>query len=117
MLQRSRPLAKAVLKPVLDSVEFHRLPAAARRAARIDAAGMPIFDPGPDAAITAALDWLGRAQDRSPTGDGGIARHYGLTTGWGPSYPETTGYIAPTMLEQSARREDAKLRERARRML
>jgi hypothetical protein len=40
-----------------------------------------------------------------------------LTTGWGPSYPETTGYIVPTMLEQSTRRGDAVLRERARRML
>ena len=117
LLQRSKSLAKAVLKPVLDLVEFHRLPAAAKRAARVDAAGLPIFDPGPDAAIEAAIDWLGRAQDRSPSADGGVARHYSLATGWGPSYPETTGYIVPTMLEQSARREDAVLRERARRML
>ncbi len=52
--------------------------------------------------LEAALDWLARAQDA--TGTGGIARGYALTwnnhlrlRGWEPAYPETTGYIIPTL--------------------
>lgn len=118
MLRRlSTRYARSVLGLALNYIEFHRLPAAAKRARRQDAAGLPGFDPGPGAAITAALEWLGRAQDCSTTRDGGVARHYSLKTGWAASYPETTGYIVPTLLEQAARRHNAALRERARRML
>ena len=74
-------------------------------------------DPGADAAIDAALDWLCRAQDSSRTADGGVARHYGLRDGWGASYPETTGYIVPTLIDQAGRRGRPELLDRARRML
>jgi hypothetical protein len=57
-------------------------------------------DHGPH--LEAALDWLLRAQDA--TADGGFSRGYALTwhhyfqgRGWQPSYPETTGYIIPTL--------------------
>ncbi len=75
------------------------------------------IDPGPDAAIVAALAWLCRAQDGSRGGDGGVARHYGLLDGWAESYPETTGYIVPTLIAQAARRSHPDLLVRARRML
>jgi uncharacterized protein YyaL (SSP411 family) len=49
-----------------------------------------------------AIAWLVRAQDATP--DGGISRGYSLVRhdefgqpGWQPSYPETTGYIIPTL--------------------
>ncbi|HEX4272524.1 MAG TPA: hypothetical protein VHZ32_14105 [Rhizomicrobium sp.] len=74
-------------------------------------------DPGAPAAIAACLAWLAAAQDHSTTADGGVARHYSLKTGWGSSYPETTGYIAATLLDG---RHDPGLREsraRAIRML
>ncbi|HKV71085.1 MAG TPA: hypothetical protein VJN62_07525 [Gemmatimonadales bacterium] len=52
--------------------------------------------------LQAALQWLCRAQD--VTGTPGIARGYSLirheqfgTRGWQPAYPETTGYIIPTL--------------------
>lgn len=52
--------------------------------------------------LEAALDWLVRAQDATP--DDGFSRGYSLTwhrhfrsRGWQPSYPETTGYIIPTL--------------------
>jgi hypothetical protein len=67
--------------------------------------------------ISAGLGWLAAAQDRSSTHDGGVARHYSLLSGWGASYPETTGYIIPTFLEHAGLRNDPSLRERARRML
>lgn len=78
------------------------------------------MDPGPDAASREVLGWLSRAQDRSSSHDGGVARHFSLRRGWGASYPETTGYIIPTLLscaEVSEGAEAAQYRARARRML
>lgn len=74
-------------------------------------------DPGIARALTEGLAWLGRAQDASTTRDGGVARHYHLSDGWGASYPETTGYIIPTMLHHAKLGDDQLLRSRARRML
>ena len=67
--------------------------------------------------IDHAIAWLGRAQDNSASRDGGVARHFGLVNGWATSYPETTGYIVPTMLEHARRTGDSDARVRARRML
>ncbi len=74
-------------------------------------------DRGNAVCIAAALDWLARAQDQSASQDGGVARAYSLNRGWQPSYPETTGYIIPTYLEQSVRLDNADLSRRAKRML
>ncbi len=81
------------------------LPAAARHA-RIADRGPLAADPGPEAAIAAGLAWLGRAQDHSASHDGGFARDYDVTRGWSASYPETSGYIVPTMID--AAREDGR---------
>jgi hypothetical protein len=108
---------KASLDPVYSLVRGERLPPQAQEELRRDRKGLPVVDPGPDRAIEAALEWLGKAQDNSPNADGGVARHYSLIAGWGKSYPETTGYIVPTLLQQAGRRGRADLRERARRML
>jgi folate-dependent phosphoribosylglycinamide formyltransferase PurN len=43
-----------------------------------------------------AAQWLLQAQDASS--DGGVAGRYTLSRGWTSSYPETTGYIVPTLL-------------------
>ncbi len=72
-------------------------------------------DPGNDAAIAAMTQWLCDAQDGSASHDGGFARHYDPRSGWSPSYPETTGYIVPTLIDESARTGNAALAERARR--
>lgn len=62
------------------------------------------FEPSPEHAphLQAALQWLCRAQD--VTGTPGISRGYSLvrhpqfgTRGWQAAYPETTGYIIPTL--------------------
>ena len=94
-----------------------RLPAVARDERRRDAEGLRAEDPGIEAVIDAGVEWLGHAQDQSASADGGVARDYSLIRGWATSYPETTGYIIPTMLEHAARKPDAAARERARRML
>ena len=54
--------------------------------------------------LRAAIDWICRAQDAHD--DGGVARSYSLAyhpffgrRGWIASYPETTGYIIPTVFD------------------
>jgi hypothetical protein len=74
-------------------------------------------DPGQEAVIAANLQWLCDAQDNSALKDGGVARDFSLTKGWATSYPETTGYIIPTVIRLAQRSGRADLHDRARRML
>jgi hypothetical protein len=94
-----------------------RLPKAARVERNRDHRGLPDSDPGTAAIIEAGLDWLSRAQDRSASRDGGVARDFSLIKGWATSYPETTGYIVPTFLAMATEQRWDEIRERARRML
>lgn len=89
----------------------------ARKERRRDRNGRSERDPGSAAVIEACMAWLAEAQDRSPSKDGGVARDYSLIKGWATSYPETTGYIIPTLLDYANERGDPEPRERARRML
>lgn len=70
-----------------------------------------------DTIIAGALRWMARAQDQSASKDGGVARAFDLNAGWQSSYPETTGYIVPTFIEQSLYRRDDDLMRRAKAML
>lgn len=70
--------------------------------------------------LEAAVEWLMRAQDA--TADDGFARGYTLLwhphfrrRGWLPSYPETTGYIVPTLYETARVLKRPDLRARAER--
>ena len=110
-------MLKNLVKALDQRLERRRLPADAKEAIRQDAKGIPDDDPGIEQAVECAIDWLFRAQDRSTTADGGVARHFSLVSGWGPSYPETTGYIVPTVIDHWQRTRNAAVRERARRML
>ncbi len=92
------------------------LPQAAREENANDQQALPP-DPGIADAVAASLRWLCRAQDCSTSADGGVARHYSLVSGWSESYPETTGYIIPTMLACGADLQSDDLTQRARRML
>ncbi len=67
------------------------------------------------------LSWIARAQDATP--DGGVSRGNSVTPspkanadGWQPSYPETTGYIIPTMIRAGEKSNDKTLFARAQRM-
>lgn len=71
--------------------------------ARERAGGHPA-DPDHRPHLEEAVAWICRAQDATP--DDGIARGYSVFyspyfqgQGWQPSYPETTGYLIPTLLE------------------
>ena len=71
--------------------------------------------------LDAAITWIFRAQDA--TGDGGVARSYAIVhqpyfkrRGWIASYPETTGYIIPTIFDYWKRTGRQELFDRAVRM-
>ena len=60
--------------------------------------------------LKAAIDWLKYAQDA--TKDVGVSAQYILGLGWQTSYPETTGYIIPTMFDYFRFTKDEDFRER-----
>jgi len=82
-------------------------------AARAGVGFYPVHDL--DMHLSATIDWLRCAQDATP--DGGVAQSYFVKRGvWTNSYPETTGYIIPTMLRYAEVAGDEDARERAKRM-
>ena len=77
-------------------------------------------DPEHEPHLVAAIAWLVGAHDA--TADGGISRAYSLTWhpyfqrgGWQPSYPETTGYIIPTLFGAARHLKRPELAQRAER--
>lgn len=68
----------------------------------------------PEDHVQAALRWLGSAQDSSD--DGGVSHSYLIGKRWMRSYPETTGYIIPTLLNCAASGAQGDWLERALRM-
>jgi hypothetical protein len=107
-----------VLQRMRTAIRYHLWPPAAAIAEHLhDWQGLPAQDPGIGMAIDEGMAWLGRAQDYSASGDGGVASDFSLKTGWGTSYPEITGYTIPTMLAYARLRGDDLARQRAKRML
>jgi hypothetical protein len=51
-------------------------------------------------ALRLVMDWIARAQDAASSG--GVPAYYSLYGGWGPKYPETTGYQITTWLDHAA---------------
>ena len=94
-----------------------QLPPVAKAEAARDKGGVPGIDRGIEPAVHAAIRWLKRAQDQSASRDGGVARDFSLIKGWAVSYPETTGYIIPTMIDYARRYKDPSSIDRARSML
>lgn len=108
----------AALRKSLGSLRAYiDLPSIAKAGRRLDRRGLPEADPGIESVIRNGVDWLCAAQDNSTSHDGGVARDFSLINGWNSSYPETTGYIIPTLFDCAENLEDAGLRDRAVRML
>lgn len=113
-------MRRAIRSFVSDTIEYCNLPRAARAERARDRSGLPRADHGLWRAVEEGVAWLGLAQDRSASADGGVARHFSLVSGWGSSYPETTGYAVPTLIDEARRRGEpggGDARRRARRML
>jgi len=70
-----------------------------------------VSDGAPEDYVHAGYRWLCRAQDVGP--DRGVTAYYRLPNGWSASYPETTGYIIPTVLEYGRRFGDEEAPKRA----
>src|SRR5699024_4017080 len=65
--------------------------------------------------LDGAADWLAQAQDVSA--DDGVPAYYNAKTKrWAASYPETTGYIIPTLYRYAKLSGRAEFAERATRM-
>ena len=112
-----RDMFRGIVRPARAVAHHLRLTETAKAEQRHDSLGLSAVDPGIERAIDAGVGWLSRAQDLSASADGGVARHYSLLTGWAPSYPETTGYIIPTLLAHAGLRGDEDARRRAKKML
>jgi len=55
--------------------------------------------------LDAAVQWVLQAHHRA--GDGGISKGYDLMRGkWAPSYPETTGYTIPTLINVAKKKNE-----------
>ena len=104
-------------QPIRSRFEYYRLPKLAKDLLAADRSGPAQGTLLPVDATRASAEWLCAAQDNSRTHDGGVARDYDLRSGWGPSYPETTGYIIPTFLRLSEFLGEQAYRERAREMV
>ena len=98
-------------------IDERQLPNEAKQQLELDRSGLPESDAGPEAVAAAGIQWLKRSQDKSLHHDGGSARDYSLVKGWASSYPETSGYIVPTLIDYADRTNDQELLERAKRML
>jgi uncharacterized protein YyaL (SSP411 family) len=61
--------------------------------------------------LDAAVKWIFTAQDATETA--GCASAYNLVLGWGGPYPETTGYIIPTLYEYAEQRKRSEPQRRA----
>ncbi len=112
-----RFVPKAAIERYREHIFQRNLPLAARQRDELDRQGPGDIDAGNKRVISANVSWLCRAQDYSASHDGGVARHFSLLTGWAPSYPETTGYVVPTVLAEAAIQGDKELEQRARTML
>ncbi len=64
-----------------------------------------------EAHLSEGLSWIRRAQDAGR--DRGVSHSYEIGRGWLPSYPETTGYLIPTLLNIWKERGDEDARRRA----
>lgn len=96
--------------------DWLRYPGIAWAGRRLSQSRPAAVDHGAERVLPEVIDWLCRAQDHSASADGGVARDYSLIRGWATSYPETTGYIIPTLLAYAGRSARTDLIGRARRM-
>ena len=96
---------------------FYQLPSQAKKSLMTDWKGLPEQDPGAQRVIDLGIKWLMHAQQKSASNDGGVARDFDVIKGWNSSYPETTGYIIPTLLDYAKANQDQAVKDSAVRML
>lgn len=113
-------VARGVLEAASAQLPKHR---EALEIAKLESAAQPRPAEPCRRHLDAAISWILRAQ--KATGDGGVAWGYRSRApvrskeplGWLAAYPETTGYIIPTMLRYGKLTGDAGAQEAARKMV
>ena len=110
-------MLRTIIRSLRSALETDRLSDLAAAERDFDLRGVPTNDPGIENTFVESIGWLKRAQDRSLSEDGGVARDFSLIDSWNSSYPETTGYIVPTLINFAKLTGDNDARERARIML
>ncbi|AAZ25057.1 prenyltransferase/squalene oxidase repeat-containing protein [Colwellia psychrerythraea] len=87
----------------LRAIKYNaKLPQTAKEAKKRDAVHVnDLFDIDERLALDVVCSWLLKAQSDNKLNDNGYARHFSFVNGWASSYPETTGYIIPTLIEAS----------------
>lgn len=100
-----------IIKWLAEAKANLKLPPHVKAECRRDKEGLPAYDPGIEKVIEESIKWLCRAQDNSLSKDDGVARHFSLVDGWSSSYPETTGYIVPTILAYAKMKGDDAIRQ------
>ncbi len=110
-------MLRTIIRSLRTALESDRLTDLAVSERDSDMRGVPTSDPGIEKTLTESIGWLKRAQDRSLSEDGGVARDYSLIDSWNSSYPETTGYIVPTLINYAKLTGDHDAHVRARIML
>ena len=108
---------RTILRSIRNIRASQRLPEVAKKEREVDDSGLPDVDVETSQVIRESVAWIGRAQDNSASNDGGVARDFSLLTGWNSSYPETTGYIIPTLINYAKLKNDETTLLRAKRML
>lgn len=111
------PMLRTIFRSIRNVLEPERLTEIAAAERDKDSHGLPEQDPGVEKSIESSIEWLKLAQDKSLSSDNGVARDYSLTSGWNSSYPETTGYIIPTLIVYGRQSGDRDCIDRAKRML
>lgn len=111
------PMIRSIIRSLRNVIEPERLTAEAASERDSDLQGLPARDPSVEEAMESSVKWLCRAQDNSASQDGGVARDFSLIDGWNSSYPETTGYIIPTLIAYAELTGDKQVLTRARLML
>jgi hypothetical protein len=94
---RERPVRSSQLAVIVHDLATSA-PARSRLAA--EAARTQRASGNSHAHLEATIEWLCRAQDVGD--DRGVSTAYSFRSGWGASYPETTGYIVPTFFDYAA---------------
>ena len=93
----------------LRTIRYNRMYQLSKgKRAFFDKLGLVGKTPSAEKSLENTFQWIKASFDA--TGDGGSAAYYRFRTGWKGSYPETTGYLIPTIYEYAAFSNNAELK-------
>jgi rhamnogalacturonyl hydrolase YesR len=92
---------KEIISDTIEKIKFNYLP-------------FPMKTGDDEIHLKAVIDWL---EEASKNGKGGVSSHYSLLKGkWLHPFPETTGYIIPTLYDYAEHSSETKYKELAKKL-